>query len=213
MEDVDDIKSVEAHGDAMSSPEDYEDDDDENASTARVSTHTTTAPTTQAPSLHALYEKHAQEVPEHIRTLLDTTLTQWEEEEEDEKIEEEAEQRQLLSRVARGGGGEKRMEKRVRLRVVRKNELEKIERIRVESLLILEDLSPVEKDILRRKGLRTKEVGVLYVVKMMERRGCVGERGLVTAEALLQRDPRRFLAMHERVVLMALGRSKPKVLL
>ena len=69
----------------MSSPEDYEDDDDENASTARVSTHTTTAPTTQAPSLHALYEKHAQEVPEHIRTLLDTTLTQLEEEEEDEK--------------------------------------------------------------------------------------------------------------------------------
>lgn len=105
------------------------------------------------------------------------------------------------------------MEKRVRLRVVRKNELEKIERIRVESLLILEDLSPVEKDILRRKGLRTKEVGVLYVVKMMERRGIVGERGIVTAEALLQRDPRRFLAMHERVVLMALGRSKPKVLL
>ena len=85
MEDVDDIKSIEAHGDAMSSPEDYEDDEDENAGVEHVSIHATTAPSTQAPSLHVLYEEHVQKVPEHISTLLDATLSQLEGEEEDEK--------------------------------------------------------------------------------------------------------------------------------
>lgn len=82
--------------------------------------------------------------------------------------------------------------------MLKKNELDGAERIRVESLLLMEDLSHVEKELLRRKGMKMKDVGMLYVVRLKKKsgeRGVREERGLATAEALLRREPRRFLKM------------------